>query len=40
VEGLPPVDFLVIPFPFLGPSGQLDLEVCIWSSTELGADCS
>ncbi|KAG5227251.1 RING/U-box and TRAF domain [Salix suchowensis] len=40
VEGLPPVDFLLIPFPFLGPSGQLDLEVCIWSSTELGADCS
>lgn len=40
VEGLPPVDFLLIPFPFLGPSGQLDLEVCIWSSAELGADCS
>ncbi|XP_034914599.1 uncharacterized protein [Populus alba] len=40
VEGLPPVDFLLIPFPFLGPSGQLDLEVCIWSSTELGADCT
>ncbi|KAJ6684301.1 E3 UBIQUITIN-PROTEIN LIGASE SINA-LIKE 4 [Salix viminalis] len=35
VEGLPPVDFLLIPFPFLGPSGQLDLEVCIWSSAEL-----
>ncbi|XP_011002799.1 PREDICTED: uncharacterized protein LOC105109714 isoform X2 [Populus euphratica] len=40
VEGLPPVDFLLIPFPFLGPSGQLDLEVCIWSSTEQGADCT
>lgn len=40
VEGLPPVDFLLIPFAFLGPSGQLDLEVCIWSSTELGADCT
>lgn len=40
VEGIPPVDFLLIPFPFLGPSGQLDLEVCIWSSTELGADCT
>ncbi|KAJ6861391.1 hypothetical protein NC651_037469 [Populus alba x Populus x berolinensis] len=29
VEGLPPVYFLLIPFPFLGPSGQLDLEVCV-----------
>lgn len=40
VEGLPPVDFLLIPFRFLGSSGQLDLEICIWNSTELGADCS
>ncbi|KAJ6867341.1 hypothetical protein NC652_038534 [Populus alba x Populus x berolinensis] len=27
VEGRLPVDFLLIPFPFLGPSGQLDLEL-------------
>ncbi|XVF81996.1 hypothetical protein PTKIN_Ptkin16aG0007600 [Pterospermum kingtungense] len=36
VEGFPPMDFLLIPFRFLGPSGELKLEVCIWNSTELG----
>ncbi|XP_022745545.1 uncharacterized protein LOC111295942 isoform X1 [Durio zibethinus] len=39
VEGFPPMDFLLIPFRFLGPSGELNLEVCIWNSTELGSDC-
>ncbi|XVE86079.1 hypothetical protein DITRI_Ditri18aG0007600 [Diplodiscus trichospermus] len=38
VEGFPPVDFLLIPFRFLGPSGELNLEFCIWNSTELGSD--
>ncbi|PPD70115.1 hypothetical protein GOBAR_DD33009 [Gossypium barbadense] len=39
VEGFPPMDFLLIPFRFLGPSGEINLEVCIWKSTELGSDC-
>ncbi|KAG4143403.1 hypothetical protein ERO13_D06G186000v2 [Gossypium hirsutum] len=39
VEGFPPMDFLLIPFRFLGPSGEINLEVCIWNSTELGSDC-
>ncbi|OMP03995.1 Seven-in-absentia protein, sina [Corchorus olitorius] len=39
VEGFPPLDFLLIPYRFLGPSGELNLEVCIWNSTELGSDC-
>lgn len=38
IEGLPPMDFLLIPFAHLGSSGQLDLEVCIWSSTEPGSE--
>ncbi|KAI8032668.1 E3 ubiquitin-protein ligase SINA-like 10 [Camellia lanceoleosa] len=38
VEGLPPVDFLLIPFGYVSSSGQLNLEVCIWNSTELGGD--
>uniref|UniRef100_A0A5B7BKE3 Uncharacterized protein n=1 Tax=Davidia involucrata TaxID=16924 RepID=A0A5B7BKE3_DAVIN len=38
VEGSPPMDFLLIPFCYLSSSGQLNLEVCIWNSTELGAD--
>ncbi|XP_059643330.1 uncharacterized protein LOC132285181 [Cornus florida] len=37
VEGFPPMDFLLIPFSYLGSSGQLNLEVCIWNSTELVA---
>ncbi|XP_057505804.1 E3 ubiquitin-protein ligase SINA-like 10 [Actinidia eriantha] len=32
LEGLPPADFLLIPFSYLGSSGQLNLEVCIWNS--------
>ncbi|XVF00334.1 hypothetical protein REPUB_Repub03eG0276100 [Reevesia pubescens] len=40
VEGFPPMDFLLIPFRFFGPSGELNLEVCIWNSTELGSDCT
>lgn len=40
VEGFPPIDFLLIPFRFLGYSGQLELEVCIWNSKESGAGCS
>ncbi|KDP22662.1 hypothetical protein JCGZ_02504 [Jatropha curcas] len=39
VESFPPMDFLLIPFHFLNSSGQLELEVCIWNSKELGADC-
>ncbi|KAB2078905.1 hypothetical protein ES319_A06G194300v1 [Gossypium barbadense] len=39
VEGFPPMDFLLIPFRFLGPAGEINLEVCIWNSTELGSDC-
>ncbi|XP_021297258.1 uncharacterized protein LOC110426366 [Herrania umbratica] len=40
VEGFPPMDFLLIPFRFLGPSGELNLEVCIWNSTQLASECS
>ncbi|KAK6228722.1 hypothetical protein QUC31_005836 [Theobroma cacao] len=39
VEGFPPMDFLLIPFRFLGPSGELNLEVCIWNSTQLASNC-
>lgn len=38
VEGLPPVDFLLVPFGYASSSGQLTLEVCIWNSPELGTD--
>ncbi|KAG6410143.1 hypothetical protein SASPL_128193 [Salvia splendens] len=38
VEGSPPVDFLLVPFGFLNATGQLDLEMCIWNSTDIGAD--
>ncbi|KAK3218374.1 hypothetical protein Dsin_012344 [Dipteronia sinensis] len=40
VEGFPPMDFLLIPFRFLDSSGKLNLEVCIWNSTEFGLDYS
>lgn len=40
VEGFPPMDFLLVPFRFLGSSGELHLEVCIWSNTEFSVDCS
>lgn len=36
--GFPTVDFLLVPFQFLNLSGQLNVEVCIWNSTELGAE--
>ncbi|XP_057487763.1 uncharacterized protein LOC130773831 isoform X2 [Actinidia eriantha] len=32
LDSLPPTDFLLIPFGYLGSSGQLNLEVCIWNS--------
>ncbi|XP_052204591.1 uncharacterized protein LOC127809656 [Diospyros lotus] len=38
VEVMPPIDFLLIPFGYLNSSGQLNMEVCIWNSTELAAD--
>lgn len=38
LEGSPPLDFLLVPFGFLSPTGKLDLEVCIWNSTDIGAD--
>lgn len=37
-QGLPPVDFLLVPFAHLSSSGQLDLEICIWSPTEPGSE--
>lgn len=37
-QGLPPVDFLLVPFAHLDSSGQLDLEICIWSPTEPGSE--
>ncbi|KAJ7970533.1 E3 ubiquitin-protein ligase SIN-like [Quillaja saponaria] len=37
VEDFPPVDFLLIPFHFLGSSGQLNLDICVRNSTELDA---
>lgn len=40
VEGFPPMDFLLIPSRFLGSFGELNLEVCIWNSTEFSLDCS
>ncbi|XP_042033274.1 uncharacterized protein LOC121779888 [Salvia splendens] len=38
VEGSPPVDFLLVPFGFVDANGNLDLELCIWNSTDIGAD--
>ncbi|KAL3844917.1 hypothetical protein ACJIZ3_002320 [Penstemon smallii] len=38
VEGSPPMDFLLVPYGFLNLDGKLDLEVCIWNSTDIGAD--
>lgn len=31
VDGIPPVDFLLVPFAYLDSSGELNLEVCIWN---------
>ncbi|GFP78822.1 methionyl-tRNA formyltransferase [Phtheirospermum japonicum] len=38
IEGCPPVDFLLVPYGFMNSSGELDLEMCIWNSTDIGAD--
>ncbi|KAL6512920.1 hypothetical protein OROHE_019710 [Orobanche hederae] len=38
VEGSPPVDFLLVPYGFSNSRGELDLEMCIWNSTDIGAD--
>lgn len=38
VESFSQVDFLVVPFGYCSSSGQLNLEVCIWSSKEVGVD--
>lgn len=38
-KDFPPVDFLLIPFHFLGSSGKLNLDICIWNSTKHSADC-
>ncbi|KAI5684348.1 hypothetical protein M9H77_05576 [Catharanthus roseus] len=38
IQGFPPLDFLFIPFTYLGSSGQLDLEVCIWNPNEAFAE--
>lgn len=38
VECFPPTDFLLVPFGYLNSSGDLNLEVCIWNSSELGDD--
>ncbi|XP_055827617.1 uncharacterized protein LOC129895868 isoform X2 [Solanum dulcamara] len=37
-QGLPPVDFLLVPFAHLSSSGQLDLEIRVWSPTEPGSE--
>lgn len=36
VEGIPPSDFLLVPFGYLNSSGELNLEVCIWNTSDLG----
>lgn len=38
IQGFPPMDFLLVPFTYLGSSGQLDLEVCIWNPNEAFAE--
>lgn len=38
MEGFASMDFLLVPFRFLALSGKLNLEVCIWGSTELDED--
>lgn len=39
LEDFHPTDFLLIPFCFLGSSGHINLDVCIWNSAELCVDC-
>lgn len=36
VEGIPPSDFLLVPFGYLNSSGELNLEVCIWHPSDIG----
>lgn len=38
VDGVPPADFLLVPFGYLSSSGELNLEVCIWNSPDLVGD--
>ncbi|KAG4983874.1 hypothetical protein JHK87_028623 [Glycine soja] len=40
MEDFPPVDFLLIPFNFLVSSRELNVDICIWNSTEHNVDCS
>ncbi|XP_027363142.1 uncharacterized protein LOC113870841 isoform X5 [Abrus precatorius] len=40
MEDFPPVDFLLIPFHFLASSGKLNIDICIWNSTDHDVDCS
>ncbi|PWA54567.1 Aminotransferase-like mobile domain-containing protein [Artemisia annua] len=35
VDGIPPSDFLLVPFGYLNSCGELNLEVCIWNSSDL-----
>lgn len=39
VEGFPSVDFLLVPNRFLGSSGELNLDICVWNSTDFRVDC-
>ncbi|XP_035550624.1 uncharacterized protein LOC108983109 isoform X1 [Juglans regia] len=39
LEGFPPLDFLLIPFRYISCSGHINLDVCIWNSTDIDADC-
>ncbi|XP_076920319.1 uncharacterized protein LOC143581412 isoform X1 [Bidens hawaiensis] len=36
VEGVPQSDFLLVPFGYLNSAGELNLEVCIWNTSDLG----
>nr|GFC10537.1 aminotransferase-like mobile domain-containing protein [Tanacetum cinerariifolium] len=38
VDGIPPLDFLLVPFGYLNSCGELNLEVCIWNSSDLEFD--
>ncbi|KAL8246944.1 hypothetical protein R6Q59_008160 [Mikania micrantha] len=35
VDGIPPSDFLLVPFGYLNSCGELNLEVCIWNSSDV-----
>ncbi|GER33127.1 E3 ubiquitin-protein ligase, partial [Striga asiatica] len=36
--GSTPLDFLLVPFGFLSSAGNLELEMCIWNTTDIGED--